>query len=193
MIDVQESAKAYFKKLIDQQDEPAGLGLRLVVTAPGTPAASCELDFCVPGRAPADDQVVQLDGFDLYIDRASVPFLEEAEMAFEKDATGGQLVVKAPNLRGAEPGADSPLAERVQYVLDKDINPSVAAHGGRVDLVQVSEAGEVVLQFGGGCHGCGMVSVTLKEGVEKTLREQIPEVTSIRDVTDHSSGENPYY
>ncbi len=78
-------------------------------------------------------------------------------------------------------------------MLDAEINPRLAAHGGRVSLVEVTEACEVVLQFGGGCHGCGMVDMTLKEGIEKSLKEQIPEVTGVLDATDHSTGENPYY
>ena len=74
-----------------------------------------------------------------------------------------------------------------------EINPKLASHGGCVTLLEVDAEHAVVLQFGGGCHGCGMVDVTLKQGVEKTLREQVPEVTAVRDATDHSGGEKPYY
>lgn len=192
MIDVQESAQTYFRKLISQQDIK-GLNLRLMVSQPGTPSAACELSFCEADDVKASDQRVPLDGFDLYIESASIPFLSAAEMAFEKNATGGELVVKAPNLKGAEPDADSPLGQRIEHILSAEINPSLASHGGQVSLVSVTDDGVVTLLFGGGCHGCGMVNVTLKEGVEKTLKTQIPEITQVRDATDHSSGENPYY
>jgi Fe/S biogenesis protein NfuA len=192
MIQVHDSAQQYFKHLIEQQDAE-DLGLHITVSQPGTPGAACELSFCLPDEISEVDSRIQYQGFDLYVDSASEPWLENAELEFVENATGGELVVKAPNIKGQAPAEDSPLAQRVQYVLDAHINPSVAAHGGVVSLVDVNDQGVVVLQFGGGCHGCGQVGVTLKEGVEKTLREAIPEVTAVRDVTDHSTGENPYY
>ena len=91
------------------------------------------------------------------------------------------------------PDADASVVERVRYLIDAEINPKLASHGGRVALREITAEGIVVLQFGGGCHGCGMSEVTLKNGIEKTLREKIPEVTGVRDVTDHESGSKPYY
>jgi len=80
----------------------------------------------------------------------------------------------------------------VRYVIESEINPQLASHGGRVSLREVTGEGVVVLQFGGGCHGCGMVDATLRGGVERTLKERVPEVTGVADATDHSTGENPY-
>jgi Fe/S biogenesis protein NfuA len=88
---------------------------------------------------------------------------------------------------------DASLEERVNYLLYSEINPSLAAHGGEVSLVEILNKETAVLQFGGGCQGCGMVDVTLKDGIEKTLIEEIPELKSIADVTDHSYRENAYY
>lgn len=192
MIEVHDPAQQYLRGLLEKQDL-AGAGLRMVVSNPGTPGAECELSFCTDDEAVEGDAVFELDGFRLYVDAESAPFLGDAEIDFEADPTGGQLVVRAPNIRGEEPGVDAALEDRVQFVLDSEINPSVAAHGGQVSLVAVSPTGQVTLRFGGGCHGCGMVSVTLKEGVEKTLKARIPEVTAVLDATDHSTGENPYY
>lgn len=192
MIQIHESAQQYFKHLIEQQ-EAEDLGLHIAVSQPGTPGAACELTFCMPDEISAGDSRIECSGFDMYVDAASEAWLENAELDFVENATGGELVVKAPNIKGQAPAEDAPLAQRVQYVLDAQINPSVAAHGGVVSLVDVDDQGVVVLQFGGGCHGCGQVGVTLKEGVEKTLCAELPEVTAVRDVTDHSTGENPYY
>ena len=192
MINIHDSAQQYFARLLQQQDID-GLGLRLAVAQPGTPMAECELSFCEPGDVATGDQAQPCDGFTLYVDADSAPWLGDAEIEFLNDRTGGQLVVRAPNIKGSVPDDESSLEERVQYVIDTEINPQVASHGGRVSLVEIAEGGIVVLQFGGGCHGCGMVSVTLKDGVEKTLKEQLPEVTAVRDVTDHSTGTNPYY
>ena len=89
------------------------------------------------------------------------------------------------------PDADA-LKKRVQSVLDQEINPAVAAHGGWVELIDVKR-NEVFIRMGGGCQGCGMADVTLKQGVEKSIRQAIPEVGAIMDTTDHGSGRNPYY
>ncbi len=77
-------------------------------------------------------------------------------------------------------------------MIDSEVNPSLAAHGGRVSLVSIESDGVVVLRFGGGCHGCGMVDVTLRDGIERTLRQRFAEITGVRDATDHSCGTNPY-
>lgn len=192
MIDITQTAQSYFSRLIEQQDDE-GLALRISVSHPGTPGASCDLQFCPSGQNMPDDRVVEFNGFHLYVAQASETWLEEAEIDFEEDATGGQLTIKAPGIKGAQPSSGAPLEERVGWLLETEINPALAAHGGRVALVEITEAMEVVLQFGGGCHGCGMADVTLKQGIEQTLRGHIPEITAVKDATDHMSGTNPYY
>ena len=123
----------------------------------------------------------------------SIPFLEDAVVDYAKDTMGGQLTIKAPNSRLPKLNEDSTLEERVNYVLYNEVNPGLAAHGGNVTLEEVFEENIAVLRFGGGCQGCGMVDVTLKEGVEKTLIAQIPELVEVRDVTDHTQRENAYF
>ncbi len=107
-------------------------------------------------------------------------------------ATGGQLTIRAPKIKGDAPKQDASVTERVQYLLDSEINPMLAAHKGQVSLEEITAEGVVLLRFGGGCHGCGMVDVTLKQGIEKTMMERIPEITAVRDATDHATGEAPY-
>ncbi len=191
MIEISDSAKAYFRKLLDQQGVE-GMGLRLEVKNAGSPSADCQLSFCEPGQSSATDLEQDCGGFLLYIDRNSAPFLEEASFDYEEKPTGGQLVIKAPNIRGRKPADDAPLNERVQYVIDSEITPMVAAHGGFIHLAGITDDGVVQVRFGGGCQGCGMSSMTLKNGVEKTLLERFPELKGVQDVTDHSQGENPY-
>lgn len=192
MIEITEPAQIYFSRLVEQQDIN-GLGVRLCVTEGGTPAATCELMFCEPAELEGNEWTLACAGFNLYVAHDQLPWLESAVIDFEHTRTGGQLNIRAPHIKGHIPEADAGLVERVQYVIDAEINPQIAAHHGHVDLVEVTHEGVVILQFGGGCHGCGMVDVTLKQGVEKTLRARIPEVTAVRDATDHASGENPYY
>lgn len=192
MIEITPEAQEYFERLIAQQDEE-GLGLRISVHQPGTPHAGCDLQFCPQGHEREDDRVLELPAFRLFVAADSESWLDDAQIDFEKDATGGQLTIRAPGIRGHEPGEDAPVEERVQWLLESEINPALASHGGRVALVEITERMEVVLQFGGGCHGCGMADVTLKQGIQRTLTEKIPEITAVVDATDHRSGENPYY
>ncbi len=192
MIEISDTAQQYFKRLIEQQDDE-GLGLRIAVNHPGTPGASCDLQFSPQGQHMLDDHMVAFDGFNLFVAEASKPWLAEASIDFEEDEAGGQLSIKAPGIKGTAPSSDDSIEERVGWLLDTDINPSLASHGGRVALVEVTEKMEVVLQFGGGCQGCGMIDVTLKQGIEQTLIRNIPEITAIVDSTDHQSGQNPYY
>ena len=192
MIEVSRNAQKYFKRLIDQQDTP-GLGLRIRVVDPGTPRASCDLQFCPGDEHEASDQGVEFSDFNLYVAQDSAEWLTEAEIDFEEDHSGGQLSIKAPNIKGNMPGDEADLAERVAWILETEINPGLASHGGKVALEEITEAREVVLRFGGGCHGCGMADVTLKQGIEQALKGHFPEITAVKDATDHSTGENPYY
>jgi Fe/S biogenesis protein NfuA len=192
MIDISERAQSHFARLLKQQGIE-GLGILVRVTAPGTPAAACELEFCEPDDLGGDEQVIHCTGFDLHVQHDSVAWMQGATMDFEPTNTGGLLNIRAPKIKGDIPGPDAGLVARVRYVLDSEVNPKLAAHSGEVKLVSVEADATVVLQFGGGCQGCGMVDVTLKQGVEKTLREHIPEISAVRDATDHSSGKKPYY
>ena len=192
MIELTEQAGAYLRQLLEQQDEP-GLGLRIRVLNAGTPGADCELLFCAAAETGADDTTIEQHGVPLYLEAGSLQWLDDAQIEYTTEATGGQLQIKAPNIKGHSPAEDASLAERVAWVVDTEITTMVAAHGGNVSLQHITDAGEAVLRFGGGCQGCGMVGVTLKQGVEKTLQAHFPEITGVIDATDHATGENPYY
>ncbi len=192
MIDISDDARDYFGKLIAQQGVE-GLGVRLQAIKPGTPAGDCRLEFCEPSEVRLDDYILECEGFSIYIDSVSAPFLDSGSVSYEHQRTGSVLTIRAPKLKGEVPGANSSLLHRVQHVLDTEINPGVASHGGKVSLLEITAERQVVLQFGGGCQGCKQVDVTLKHGVEKTLLERIPEITAVIDSTDHTSGSSPYY
>ncbi len=192
MIEITETAQTYFQRLIEQQDDDE-LALRISVNHAGTPGASCDLQFCPRGQSMPDDHELEFSGFSLFVAKASAPWLEKAQIDFEEDATGGQLTIKAPGIKGSEPSSEASLEDRIGWLLETEVNPALASHGGRVALVEITERKEVVLQFGGGCQGCGMADVTLKQGIEQTLMRHIPEITAVMDATDHRSGTNPYY
>lgn len=192
MVHITESAQEYLIELLKKQD-CEGISVRIFILDAGSPKAETCISFCRPGEEKADDEVKQYEGFQTFIERHSIPFLEDAVVDFAKDSMGGQLTIKAPNSRLPKISDDSSLEDRVNYVLYNEINPGLAAHGGNVTLEEIFEEDVAVLRFGGGCQGCGMVDVTLKDGVEKALLEQIPQLKEVRDVTDHSVKENAYY
>jgi Fe/S biogenesis protein NfuA len=128
----------------------------------------------------------------LWLEAASVAYLDNATIDFETKATGGQLQIRAPGIKGQAPAEGASLVERVRYLIDNEINPQLASHRGHVDLDSIDAEGVVYLRFGGGCHGCGMADVTLKQGIETTLIEKAPGVTAVRDATDHATGAAPY-
>jgi len=191
MLTVTPSAREYFARLLAEQTD--GTNLRLAAQNPGTPMADVSLNYCPPGEQNQNDEGIDCGSFVLYVTPDGRQALDGAMIDFEVNETGGELSIRAPGLKGQEPGSDAPLHERVAWVLESRINPMVASHGGRVSLVEITEERDVVLRFGGGCHGCGMIDVTLKQGVETQLREQVPEIRQVVDSTDHASGENPYY
>jgi Fe/S biogenesis protein NfuA len=191
MIELSEPALQHFRRLLQSQGGDA-VGIRISAVHPGTPKADARLEFCDREDLQGDEWSLDCEGFTLFVDADSAPWLDGAQVDYASNATGGQLTIRAPKIKGQVPGADASLEERVQYLLDTEINPMLAAHKGRVALDGIDADGAVYLRFGGGCHGCGMVDVTLKNGIEKTLRERIPEVTAVRDATDHATGAAPY-
>ena len=102
------------------------------------------------------------------------------------------MQIRAPKIKGEAPPEAASLVERVRWVVENDVNPQLAQHRGHVTVQEVTGDGVVVLRFGGGCHGCGLVDVTLKQGIEKTLMDKVPGVTAVRDATDHETGDAPY-
>jgi Fe/S biogenesis protein NfuA len=192
MITITESAQTYLAELLKKQD-CEGIGVRVFILDAGTPKAETCISFCRPGEHQEADELRSYQDFNAYIEQRSIPYLKDAVVDYAKDAMGGQLTIKAPNSRLPQIQDDSPIQDRINYVLYNEINPSLAAHGGVVTLEEIYDGTVAVLKFGGGCQGCGMVDLTLKEGVEKTLLEQIPQLTEVRDITDHSKRENAYF
>jgi len=179
MIQISDTAQTYFRKLIEREAAP-GMGVRLSAVEPGTPRADARLEFAEPADLQGDEWAVDCDGFTLYV------------AATSQSAGAQQLTIKAPKIKGDAPGEAASIVERVQWVIENEVNPQLASHGGRVSLQEVSAEGVVLLRFGGGCHGCGMADVTLKQGIEKTLMGRVPGVTAVRDATDHDTGQAPY-
>ncbi len=190
-IEITESAQDYLSDLLLKQD-CEGIAIRLFIADPGTPKAETCIAYCRPGEEQEEDELLELPKLKAYLDKRSVPFLEDAKVDYSADRLGGQLSIRAPNSRLPRVSDDSPVEDKVNYILHSEINPGLAAHGGNISLEEMD--GDIaVLQFGGGCQGCGQADLTLKDGVERTLLEKIPELKGVRDITDHSDSSQAYY
>jgi len=191
MITITEAAQDYLAELLGKQED--ALGVRVFINQPGTPRAETCIAYCREGDVREEDVEHQFDKLKAWFEPRSVPFLEDALVDFAKDRMGGQLTIKAPNAKMPRVGDDSPLEDRINYILYNEINPSLAAHGGEVSLVELTDDNYAVLQFGGGCQGCSAVDITLKNGVERSLLDQLPQLAGVRDVTDHTDRSQAYY
>ncbi|MCH8537229.1 MAG: Fe-S biogenesis protein NfuA [Alkalimonas sp.] len=192
MITISETAQSHFVTLLEKQ--PAGTHIRVFVVNPGTPSAECGVSYCPPDSVEDSDQQLPFNGFSAVVDAESQPYLVDAVIDFVTDQMGSQLTLKAPNAKVRKVSDDASLQERVQYVIDSEINPQLANHGGQVSVVELTDSGVVVLQFGGGCNGCAQVDLTLKEGIEKELLNRFSgELTGVKDMTEHQRGEHSYY
>lgn len=179
-----------------RDQEPGDDEYALSVGVRGISGLQFEYDLAfMPVADKGDNERVEYHGeLAVIIPEADVEKLQGAAL----ELTDQGLSMNNPNSPAPPPmeapqgDLSGPLAERVQQVLSEQVNPSIASHGGAAELVSV-DADTAYLRLMGGCQGCGMAQVTLKAGIERILLESIPELSSVVDVTDHASGENPYY
>ena len=190
-VSISDSAIKYLENLLDSQDEPTNI--RIFVSDPGTMRAETCIVYSKVGEEEEDDILMEIDKISVFLENESLPFLEDCKVDYNPDKFGGQLTIRAPNAKIPSLKENSSIEEKINYYLYSEVNPSLASHGGEVSLVEVIDSSKAVLKFGGGCQGCGMVDLTLKNGVEKTLIDNIPEITEIIDSTDHTFKDNAFY
>ena len=189
---ITESAEKYLDELLGSQEKDT-VGIKIFVSEPGTPRAETCIAYAKEDESLDDYLLIEELSFSLLLEKNSLDFIKDAVVDYSPDKFGGTLTIKAPNAKLPQLNENASIEEKINYVLYSEINPSLASHGGEVSLVEVLDKETAVLQFGGGCQGCGMVDLTLKDGVEKTLLEQVDGLKGVMDVTDHSYRENAYY
>ena len=189
---ITESAEKYLDELLGSQEKDT-VGIKIFVSEPGTPRAETCIAYAKEDESLEDYLLIEELSFSLLLEKSSLDFIKDAVVDYSPDKFGGTLTIKAPNAKLPQLNENATIEEKINYVLYSEVNPSLASHGGEVSLVEVVDKETAVLQFGGGCQGCGMVDLTLKDGVEKTLLEQVDGLKGVVDVTDHSYRENAYY
>ena len=185
-ITVTQGAQEYLNNLLEDNTN-----IKLTIDNVGSPRAETVLQYCKEGEEE-DLTSLDLQGFKLFYNELHEKYLKDTTIDYDVERFGGQLTIKAPNTKTPIIDENSSIEERINAVIINEVNPGLAAHGGMVDLVEFKE-GKAILKFGGGCQGCGMVDLTLADGVEKLLKERIPEITEVSDMTDHSFTDNAYY
>lgn len=191
MLKFTEKAQERVKLFLEQEE--GALALRVAV-APGSPLTPhYELSLVEDWQQSPDDVELDCGGFKVLVDPNSTEQLEGATVDWVETFEGGGFKVENPNIKPLGQGPpEGPLADKVKHVIEQQINPAVAGHGGRITLVDTRDK-IVYVQLDGGCQGCGMAAVTLKQGIERMIKQAVPEVEEIVDVTDHASGANPYF
>ena len=182
---ITDEARKKFREFL-AAEEQEGQAIYLGIQGYGPSGFQYVLDIVDPQETENVDRL-DCEDFQILVDQASTEYLDGVSIDFLSRGLESGFHFENPNKRWKDP-----LAQTVQEVLDSQINPSVASHGGWVTLLDVKKD-TAYISLGGGCQGCGMADVTLKQGIEVAILDAVPEIRSVLDTTDHAAGENPYF
>jgi len=184
-ITITEPGTERLRGAIDEHGSPVA-GIRLTIVGRGPEGFQHSLSLIEDGEPAANDQLVKAGGITFFVESRDAEYLDGVVIDYDGD-TGGMIKFENPN-----PLWRDPLSSKIQDLIDSQLNPQIASHGGMVSLHGV-EGSTAYIELGGGCVGCGMVDVTLKQGIEVAIKDAVPDIEEVVDVTDHGSGTNPYY
>ncbi len=184
MLTVTDTAQTRFLDVIEKQGRD-DLAVFVRIMGRGIDAFAYDFSLIPDASRPEDALVISQNGLDIVVDASSAPEMEGAEIDFDEERGG--FVINNPN-----PVWEDEIGRTVATVIIEQINPGIAGHGGAILPVGIKD-GVVYVRMFGGCQGCGLASVTLTEGVERAIKEAVPGITDIVDVTHHAAGMNPYY
>ena len=197
VIDISPGAMETVLGILAEEEDPESLGLRIEITGTKGVDFIYDLSFDELTNVVEGDLVSPVGDVQVIVPAGTVDQLRGSTLDIPRATGQGGLVIRNPNrpdpLAGVELNLEGTVAEKVSQLLEQSVNPSLAAHGGFATLVGVDDDNKVFLTLGGGCQGCAMSRMTITEGIDRAIREAIPEVTAIVDATDHSAGENPFY
>ena len=187
MLNITDLAKEKLAGFAAQAEEADTLVLRVAIVGRGASGFQYDLQLVSQKDTPDDDVTCEVDGVVVSIAAKSAVHMDGATLDFKESLMGGGFHFDNPNPMWADP-----VEKAVAEVIESKVNPAVASHGGTVSLIGIDE-GQAVISFGGGCQGCGMADVTLKQGIEVMIMDEVEGITGVVDVTDHAAGTNPFY
>jgi len=195
MLTFTDKARDVVQSFLDQSGGDLA-ALRISADGGSPVAPRFELTLVSMEERLADERELEGPGFPVLVREAEAARLEGATVDFVERVNESGFEVRPVAGAGARaPAPDAPngeIADRVRQVLDTQVNPAIASHGGMISLVGIEDT-EIYVEMSGGCQGCALSRMTLRQGVERMLRQAIPELTAVHDVTDHASGENPFF
>ncbi|WP_075432300.1 NfuA family Fe-S biogenesis protein [Buchnera aphidicola] len=192
MITFSNLVQKYIHELMLKQD---GLvGIRIFMKFPGTFRAECGMEFCfLEDIDKISDKKISYKYFDLYICRSILFFLRDVKVDLIENNLEKKITLNAPFSKSLKAlNESSSLEEKIQYFLIEVINPQLSLHGGKVLFIKMTNSGYILLKFIGSCNGCSMIDITLKDGIEKKLMEEFPQIKGVQDITDHQHGTHSY-
>ncbi|MDP7002088.1 MAG: iron-sulfur cluster assembly accessory protein [Candidatus Thalassarchaeaceae archaeon] len=187
MLEITQKAREMLDQFAEQAESDENLALKLEIVGRGPKGFQYDLQLIGIDDSQGNDIKIEINGLDVFIGERSAPYLDGTVIDYKETLMGGGFSFENPN-----PLWIDDTSKAVAEIISEQVNPVVATHGGHVDLIGVDE-GKAIIAFGGGCQGCGMVDVTLKQGVEVMITDGVPEVSGVVDVTDHAAGTNPFY
>ena len=187
MLDITDLAKEKLAGFAAQAEDADTLVLRVSIVGRGASGFQYDLQLVSQKDTPDDDLTCEVDDVIVSIAAKSAVHMDGATLDFKESLMGGGFHFDNPNPMWADP-----VEKAVAEVIESKVNPAVASHGGTVSLIGIDE-GQAVISFGGGCQGCGMADVTLKQGIEVMIMDEVEGITGVVDVTDHAAGTNPFY
>lgn len=194
---VSDDALSQVKSILAAEDDPDSLGLRVAVTGVRGVEYTYDLSFEDLVSATDEDLVYHQQDLVVMVPKDSVDALWGATLDLPSTPGQGGLVIRNPNrpdpMAGVEIELSGTVEERIDQLLTQQINPALASHGGFATLVEVIDGQKALVTMGGGCQGCAVSAITLREGIEKSIIQYIPEITEVVDATDHAAGESPFY
>ncbi len=188
MISLTKAAKERILAVMEMQGK-AGYGLRVRIAGRGTNGYKHELGFLPDGEETESDTIIENQGIRVVVDKASAERLDGTTIDYVENLQGAGFVFDNPNPVSF---TDQAKGEAIVKLFEETVNPGLAMHGGSVELLDVKD-NTVYVRLGGGCQGCGMANVTLKQGIERMIKDAMPEIESVIDSTDHADGKNPFY
>ena len=187
MLSISPKAREMLDQFAEQADESSEVLLRVEIVGRGPNGFQYDLQFVSSDDRKDDDVELELEEMRVLVAARSVQYLEGATIDYKETLMGGGFSFDNPT-----PLWVDELSKAVAEIIASEVNPVVASHGGHVDLIGV-DSGKAIIAFGGGCQGCGMVDVTLKQGVEVMIKDSVPGISEVVDATDHAAGTNPFY
>lgn len=192
MIKFSDTAKKHFEKLLSKQKKDTHI--RISIKFPGTPLADCNISYCdLDDVDSLIDKKFCYKTFNVYINKSFILYLKNSEIDLVQNDIESKIIFKVPYAKSIyNPKKNESLEIRINYFILTEINPYLMSHGGEVVLVKISKLGCLYLQFRGGCNGCSMVNITLKDSIEKKIITKFNEIKSIKDITNHIHTNNSY-